>query len=57
MTFLDKVKGWLMEIVEVGLILIALGIVLQILLDNANGSAVSMSNRMTMPQQNGRGFS
>ena len=32
MTFLDKVKGWLMEIVEVGLILIALGIVLQILL-------------------------
>ncbi len=32
MTFLDKVKGWLMEIVEVGLILIALGVVLQILL-------------------------
>ncbi len=32
MTLLDKVKGWLMEIVEVGLILIALGIVLQILL-------------------------
>ncbi len=32
MTFLDKIKGWLMEIVEVGLILIALGVVLQILL-------------------------
>ena len=32
MTFLDQIKGWLMEIVEVGLILIALGVVLQILL-------------------------
>ncbi len=32
MTFLDKIKGWLMEIVEVGLILVALGVVLQILL-------------------------
>ncbi len=32
MTFLDKIKGWLMEIVGVGLILIALGVVLQILL-------------------------
>ena len=32
MTFLDKIKGWLIEIVEVGLLLVALGIVLQILL-------------------------
>lgn len=32
MTFLDKVKGWLAQIVEVGLLLIALGIVLQVLL-------------------------
>ena len=32
MTFLDKIKGWLGEIVEVGLLLIALGIVLQVLL-------------------------
>ncbi len=32
MTFLDKIKGWLAEIVEVGLLLVALGIVLQVLL-------------------------
>jgi hypothetical protein len=32
MPFLDKVKGWLAEIVEVGLLLVALGIVLQVLL-------------------------
>ena len=32
MTFLDKIKGWLGEIVEVGLLLVALGIVLQVLL-------------------------
>jgi hypothetical protein len=32
MTFLDKIKGWLAEIVEVGLLLVALGIVLQILI-------------------------
>ena len=32
MTFLDKVKGWLAEIVEVGLLLVALGIVLQVLI-------------------------
>jgi hypothetical protein len=31
MTFLDKVKAWLGQIVEVGLMLIALGIVVQIL--------------------------
>lgn len=32
MTFLDKVKGWLGQIVEVGLLLIALGIVVQVLI-------------------------
>lgn len=32
MTFLDKIKGWLAEVVEVGLLLVALGIVLQILI-------------------------
>ncbi len=32
MTFLDKIKGWIAEIVEVGLLLIALGIVLQVLI-------------------------
>ena len=32
MTFLDKIKGWLAEIVELGLLLVALGIVLQVLL-------------------------
>ena len=32
MTFLDKIKGWLAEIVEVGLLLVSLGIVLQILI-------------------------
>jgi hypothetical protein len=32
MTFLDKVKGWLSEIVEVALLLVALGIVLQVLI-------------------------
>jgi hypothetical protein len=32
MTFLDKVKGWLGQIVEVGLMLIALGIVVQVLI-------------------------
>lgn len=32
MTFLDKVKVWLREIVEVGLLLVALGIVLQVLI-------------------------
>ena len=32
MTFLDKIKGWLAEIVEVGLLLVALGIVLQVLI-------------------------
>ena len=32
MTFLDKIKGWLAESVEVGLLLVALGIVLQILI-------------------------
>lgn len=31
MTFLDKVKGWLGQIVEVGLLLVALGIVVQVL--------------------------
>lgn len=31
MTFLDKVKSWLGQIVEVGLMLIALGIVVQVL--------------------------
>lgn len=31
MTSLDKIKGWLAEIVELGLLLVALGIVLQIL--------------------------
>ncbi len=32
MTFLDKVKGWLAQIVEVGLLLVALGIVVQVLI-------------------------
>lgn len=32
MTFLDKVKGWLAQIVEVGLLLVALGIVIQVLI-------------------------
>ena len=32
MTFLDKIKGWLAEIVELGLLLVALGIVLQVLI-------------------------
>lgn len=32
MTFLDKIKGWLGQITEVGLLLIALGIVVQILI-------------------------
>ncbi len=32
MTFLDKVKGWLGQIVEVGLLLVALGIVVQVLI-------------------------
>ncbi len=32
MTFLDKIKGWIAEIVEVGLLLVALGIVLQVLI-------------------------
>jgi len=32
MTFLDKIKGWIAEILEVGLLLIALGIVLQVLI-------------------------
>ena len=30
-SFFDKLKGWLSEIVELGLLLVALGIVLQIL--------------------------
>ncbi len=30
-SFFDKLKGWLSQIVELGLLLIALGIVLQIL--------------------------
>ncbi len=34
-SFLDKVKGWLSQIVELGLLLIALGIVLQILFGRA----------------------
>jgi hypothetical protein len=32
MTFLDKVKCWLAQIVEVGLLLVALGIVVQVLI-------------------------
>ncbi len=32
MTFLDKIKGIIAEIVEVGLLLVALGIVLQVLI-------------------------
>lgn len=32
MTFLDKLKGWLAQIVEVGLLLVALGIVVQVLI-------------------------
>ena len=32
MTFLDRIKGWLAEIVELGLLLVALGIVLQVLI-------------------------
>ena len=32
MTSLDKIKGWLAEIVELGLLLVALGVVLQILM-------------------------
>ena len=32
MTFLDKVKAWIAQIVEVGLLLVALGIVIQILI-------------------------
>ncbi|MBT3792644.1 MAG: hypothetical protein HN658_06390 [Rhodospirillales bacterium] len=32
MTFLDKIKGWLGQITEVGLLLVALGIVVQILI-------------------------
>ncbi len=32
MTFLDRVKGWLGQIVEVGLLLVALGIVVQVLI-------------------------
>ncbi len=35
MTFLDKVKGWLAQIVEVGLLLVALGIVVQVLIQFA----------------------
>ncbi len=34
-SFFDKLKGWLSQIVELGLLLIALGIVLQILFDQA----------------------
>lgn len=32
MTFLDRVKAWLGQIVEVGLLLVALGIVVQVLI-------------------------
>ena len=32
MTFLDRIKGIIAEIVEVGLLLVALGIVLQVLI-------------------------
>ncbi len=35
--FFDKLKGWLGQIVEVGLLLVALGIVLQILFGRAVG--------------------
>ena len=31
MTFLDRLKAWLGQIVEVGLLLVALGIVIQVL--------------------------
>ena len=34
-SFFDKLKGWLSQIVEFGLLLIALGIVLQILFGQA----------------------
>ena len=34
-SFFDKLKGWLGQIVELGLLLIALGIVLQILFGRA----------------------
>ncbi len=34
-SFFDKLKGWLSQIVELGLLLIALGIVLQILFGQA----------------------
>ena len=34
-SFFDKLKGWLSQIVELGLLLIALGIVLQILFGRA----------------------
>lgn len=35
--FFDKLKGWLGQIVEVGLLLVALGIVLQILFGRTVG--------------------
>ncbi|MCH6578617.1 MAG: hypothetical protein IH807_12430, partial [Proteobacteria bacterium] len=34
-SFFDKLRGWLSQIVELGLLLIALGIVLQILFGRA----------------------
>lgn len=36
-TYIDKLKGWIGQVVELGLLLVALGIVLQILFGNRVG--------------------
>jgi hypothetical protein len=36
-TYMDKLKGWIGQVVELGLLLVALGIVLQILFGNRVG--------------------
>ncbi len=42
--FFDKLKGWLGQIVEVGLLLVALGIVLQILFGRTSASSPGTSS-------------
>ncbi len=52
-SFFDKLKGWLSQIVELGLLLIALGIVLQILFGRAvsfiPGDAVGKHSGVVKP--------
>ena len=56
-SFFDKLKGWLNHIVELGLMLIALGIVLQILFGSKVGFITGdvISNMTGMITQLGNG--